>query len=62
MAGLSARTLPAWVVGLAVFLVVAFVCQLLLGGGAVLVAIPAGVVAGAVYGRRRLQRETRDDG
>ena len=47
------RLLPPWVVGLAVFLVFAVLAQLLLSGGALLLAIPLGVIAGAVYARRR---------
>lgn len=53
MRAIRERLLPPWVVGLAVFLVVAVLAQLLLSGGALLLAIPPGVIAGAVYARRQ---------
>ena len=42
-----------WMVGLAVFIVVMAVAQMLLSGGALLVAVPVGLVAGAVHRRYR---------
>lgn len=57
MRAVRERFLPPWVVGLAVFLLVAALGHQLLDGG-VFLAIPVGVIAGAVYGVRRRRHET----